>query len=307
MIAVDAVQRVIIFVKKFGSYIFVPIFLLGAFIYLNSTHPQYRVTAKIALKGVTPQSAISDLRSKSTVQKVIDQLPLQASYYDAESLREEISADSLKARLVFDRTSRVKAETWVRFELPGTDVFTLSYIDTTAWYEFDKHISESYGGFKVVRGAKYNHIPVSYMVRLQDPATLFNEYYHDLRFSSDDDENSVTLSIRTGTPQKGVEFLNKMISLYRGSDKADSRYAGVNGKATLSGRVKLLEKPENNVELATADPFWIYLAAIVAGLLVPLTFENAKSWRRKKPVAQIISLPKMIVRLQHGIAVRQWD
>jgi len=307
MIAVDAVQRVIILVKKFGPYIFVPIFLLVAIIYINSTHPQYRVTAKIALKGVSPQNAISDLRSKNTVQKVMSQLPLQASYFDAESLRDEISADSLKARLVFDKTSHVKAETWIRFDLPGTDVFMLSYVDTTAWYEFGKHISESYGDFKVVRGAKYNNIPVSYMVRLQDPTTLFNQYNQNLRFSGDDDENSVTLSIRTGTPQKGVEFLNKMISLYRGGDKISARYASINGAAALSGRVKLLEKPENNVELATADPFWIYLAAIVTGLLVPLTFENAKSWRKKKPVAQIIRLPKMIVRLQHGVAVRQLD
>jgi hypothetical protein len=144
------------------------------------------------------------------------------------------------------------------------------------------------------------------MVRLEDPATLFNQYYSRLRVSGDDDESSVTLSIRTGTPQKGIEFLNKMISLYSGGDKTDSRYAGINSTVALSGRVKMLEKPENNVELATAGPFWIYLAAIVTGLLVPLGFANAKSRGRKRPAGQIIRLPRMIERLQHRVVVSSW-
>jgi hypothetical protein len=305
MIAVDAVQRAIILVKNYGPYVCVPIFLLIAFIYLNSTHPQYRVTARIGLRGVSPQSAVADLQSKSTVKKVIDQLPLQASYYDSESPREEISASELKARLVFDRPSHITGEAWVRLDLSGSDVFTLTYIDTTAWYEFNKPITESYGDFKIVHSAKYDHVPVSYLVRLQDANALFTEYSNNLKFDKNTDESSVTMAIMTGTPEKGIEFLNMMIRQYSNGSLTNPHYARINNVSVLHrARVTLLEKPESNVEPATAAPFWIYLAAVVAGLMVPLGIKNVRARRRRKISLRDLRMPKFAVRLQQRVSVR---
>lgn len=307
MIAVDAVQRAIILVRKYGPYLAVPIFLLIAFIYLNSTHPQYRITAKIALRGGSPQSAAADLQSRAMVKKVIEQLSLQASYYDAASPREEIPADSLKARLVFNRLNHIADETWINLNVPGSNAFTLTYIDTTTWYEFNKPIRESYGDFEVVKGAKYNHVPVSYLVRLQDGNTILNEYYNSLNFDENTDESSLAMSIVTGTPQKGIEFLNTMIRQYSNKSQASQHYASINTAVAPHGRVVLLEKPESNVELATAAPFWIYLAAVVAGLMVPLGIKNVESWRARKFVVRGLRMPKFMERLQQNIAVRQLD
>src|SRR5258707_15723301 len=101
MIAVDTVKRIILLVNRYGLYLSVPAFLLVAYAYTSSVYPQYRVTAKIALKNAAAESAISDIRSKNLVQKALNELPFQASYYDAEAPRTEIYGDSLYARLVF--------------------------------------------------------------------------------------------------------------------------------------------------------------------------------------------------------------
>ena len=74
MIAVDVVKRIILQVNRFGLYLSVPAFLLIAYAYTSSVYPQYRVTAKIALKNADPESAIRDIKSKLLVQKALGNL-----------------------------------------------------------------------------------------------------------------------------------------------------------------------------------------------------------------------------------------
>ena len=141
MIAVDAVKRIVLLVNRFGLYLAVPVFLIIAYVYTSSIYPQYRVTAKIELKNTTAASAISDIKSKYLVQKALNQLPFQASYYDAKSPKKEVYGDSLYTRLAFAHNRYAAAETWLSMEVQGANSVALTRGDTSAYYEFNKSVS----------------------------------------------------------------------------------------------------------------------------------------------------------------------
>jgi len=307
MIAIDAVQRGIILVKKYWGYICVPIFLLAAFIFVQSTHPAYKVTTKIALRDISPQSVAADLRSPSMVSRVIGRLPLQVSYYNEDSPREEFPADSLRARMEFARPANVTGETWLRLMADSADVVGLSHDDTTAYYEFDRPVHETYGDFKIVHGAHRNKGPVTCLVRLQGQALLVAQYAHKLRIEAKDADGSVTVSIVTGTPKKGVAFLNEMLYLYGIGKYTAGQYAGLKKPATSRAHITLLQRPEDGIEEASLNPFWIYLAATVLGLLVPLGLSSAGRGRKQTADTRAFGLPKLVSRIQHRVAVRQLD
>jgi hypothetical protein len=270
MIAIDAVKRTIVLVKKFGIYLCVPASLIIASNYTNSNYRQYRVTAKIAVSGIPVESAIADIKSKHLVRKTLEQLPFQASYYDANSPRDEVFGNALPVKLVFDHPRYNDDEVWLDLKLTGTNSFMLAHVDTVAYHEFNEPIREWYGTFKVVHrpGAQYRQ--ASYTVRLDDPAKLYDQYYNNLRAETEGDDGA-TISIVSGNPQKGAYFLNKLLQLYGAGKHSASRHSYTKlSSENTAGRITILEKPENNIESAGISSFWIYSVALLIGLLIPV-------------------------------------
>ncbi len=273
MIAVDAVKRIILLVNRFGLYLSIPAFLLIAYAYTSSIYPQYRITAKIALKNVTAESAISDIKSKYLVQKALNELSFQASYYDAESPKTEIYGNSLCARLVFAGYRYTNTETWLRLEVQGANSVTLTHGDTSAYNEFNKPVNEFYGKFKIVHNQRAEYQHASYIVRIENPVRLLERYYNSLRVKTTGDDNTITVSVLSGNPKKGADFINKLLQLYDGSQRniASYRLASTTGTGISAEKFTVLEKPENNAEEASVSPFWIYTIALLAGLFIPLS------------------------------------
>jgi hypothetical protein len=266
MIAIDAVKRTVVLVKKFGLYLCVPVLLIVAYSYTNSTYRQYKVTAKIAVSGIPVDSAIAGIKSKNLVRTALEQLPFQASYYDSDSPADEVFGAALPVKMVFDHPRYNAEELWLDLELTGTNSFTLTHVDTIAYHGFNEPIHEWYGDFKVVHrpGGQYNQ--ASYMVRLENPSKLCDQYYDNLRVESVGDDG-VIISIVAGNPQKGSSFLNKLLQLYNANKHSASKhsYARLNG-----AKLTILEKPENNVESVGLGSFWIYFMALLIGLAIPL-------------------------------------
>lgn len=202
MIAVDTVKRIVLFVNRFGLYLTVPAFLMIAYAYTSSVYPQYRVTAKIALKNVAAGSAIDDIKSKYLVQKALNELPFQASYYDAESPKTEIYGDSLYTRLVFAGGHYADNETWLRLEVQGANSVTLANGDTATYYDFNKPVNESYGKFKIVHTPGTEYQQASYIVRIENPVRLLEQYYNGLRVKTTGDDNMLTVSVLSGSSKK---------------------------------------------------------------------------------------------------------
>src|SRR5579872_943969 len=204
MIAVDAVKRIILLVNRFGLYLSIPAFLLIAYAYTSSVYPQYRVTAKIAMKNEAAESAIGDIKSKYLVQKALSELPFRASYYEAESPKKEIYGDSLYTVLEFVGRRYAYTEAWLRLELQGANFVTLAHGDTAAYCEFNKPVNEFYGKFKIVHKPGNEYQKASYIVRVENPVRLLELYYNSLRVKAAGDNNTITVSVLSGNPKKGA-------------------------------------------------------------------------------------------------------
>lgn len=293
MIAIDAVKRTIVLVKKFGLYLCVPVFLMIAYSYTNSAYSKYKVTAKIALRDGSADLAVSDIKSKYLVSKALEQLPFEASYYDGNSPRDEVFGNDLPVRMVFDHPCYTHDEVWLNIEVTGTNSFTLTHGDTIAYHEFNEPVHEWYGDFKVVRKPRAQYSQASYLVRLDDPDKIQEQYYNNLRVETVGDDGLI-VSIVSGSPQKGVDFLNKLLQLYDGSTHSASRYAYARlGGSGVAGNVTILEKPGSNVERAGISSFWVYFIAFFAGLLIPAGWPVIKRRGSNVKPFKLSGMPKL--------------
>ncbi len=309
MIAVDAVKRTILLVNRFGLYLSVPAFLLIAYAYTSSVYPQYRVTATIALKNTTAESAISDIRSKYLVQKALNELPFQASYYDTESPKKEIYGDSLYTKLVFARNRYANTETWLGLEVQGENSVALTHGDTSAYCEFNQPVKESYAKFKIVHNPGNQYHQASYIVRIEDPIRLLDQYYNSLRVKTADDDNTITVSVLSGNPKKGTDFINKLLQLYDGGHHpvTSSQMANASGTIITAKKFTMIERPENNAEMASINPFWIYTVALLAGLFIPLSRKITIGPEKYNLPSGLYNLPKLVDRINHRFAVKQME
>jgi hypothetical protein len=309
MIAVDAVKRTILLVNRFGLYLAVPAFLIIAYAYTSSIYPQYRVTAKIVLKNTPAEMAISDIRSKRLVQKALNELPFQASYYNAESPKKEVYGDSLYARMAFANNHYADTESWLSMEVQSANSVALTHADTSAYYEFNKPVSEPYGKFKLVQNTRGENNEVSYIVRIENPTRLLEQYYNSLRVKTADDDNTLTISVLSGNPQKGADFINKLLQLYDGGNHAVLATLRSNaGSAVIEAKkFSILERPETNAEDASISPFWIYIISLLAGLSIPLSRKiKAQPEKYVIPVG-LFNLPKLVGRINHRFVVKQME
>jgi hypothetical protein len=309
MIAVDTVKKTIFLLNRFGLYLFVPAFLLIAYAYTGSVYPQYRVTATIALKNTSAESAISEIKSKYLVQRALNELPFQASYYDAESPKKEIYGDSLNAKLVFARNRYANTETWLGMEVQGANSIVLTNGDTSAYLEFNNPMKESYGRFKIIHNPGDQYQQAAYIVRIEDPLRLLEQYYNSLRVKIADNDNTITVSVLSGNPKKGADFINKLLQLYDGGNHAvtSPRLASTGGAIIAGKKFTLIEKPENNAEEASINSFWIYAIALLAGLCIPLSREITRRPVGYMLPAGLFNLPKWAGRINHRFAVKQME
>ena len=200
--------------KKNGLYLCVPLFLLIAYSYTNSVSPQYKATATIRLQGISDQEAISGLKSRYLVQKALSQLPFRVNYYDPKSHRREINADSLPVKFVFEHFNNVDEGTSIGFDVVNNNQFTLTNGDTIAYEEFGKTLNEFYGKFKVIHRPGDNYKNASFLFSFTDPVHLLDDYYNNLHVEPGDHGKTLAVSVLSGNPKKGAEFINKLLRLY---------------------------------------------------------------------------------------------
>jgi hypothetical protein len=306
MIAIDTVQRAVLVIKRYWLYLCIPVALLIASVYIGSTYSKYRITVKIGLKGVASDQAVEALCSKKIVQKALDQLPFQASYYDERSPRDEVFGSTLRERLVFYHYKYPGDVVWMKLKDAGAGFCTLVSDDTTAYYHYNKVQDTYYGKFSIIRRSKTDTAETTYLVRLNDPAKMLDEYYSNLNIKTDNDEGSLSISVVSGSAQKGVRLLNKMLQLYSRGSVNSSRLANINSAALPGAKLTILEKPEDNIRSASMEPVWIYIIALFGGLVIPVSREVLM--RRKKKYTfklRTFTLPKFAERVQHHVAINK--
>ena len=157
------------FFKKYGLYLFIPLFLAIAYGYTATLYPQYKVTTVIALNGPSPVAVSNDIRSKRLVKVVLDQGPFRTSFYNAKFPKKEVYGDSVPVKFVFGRESNENVEATIAVDVTDSRQFTLTHVDTVEYHKFNEPISESYGKFTVLRNVGYNSASRHFLLSSMNP------------------------------------------------------------------------------------------------------------------------------------------
>lgn len=194
------------------------IFLLSAFIYLATATDKYKVTGKVTITDNSPAGSVADnIKSRTVVQKVIDQLPLQVSYFHkSTSGNSEIFGDSLPVKIVFNKVNAVDSSAELSLKILDNQQFELRQNDTITQYYFDKPVKYPFATFKGVKGPAFATSAGPITLKFKESDELVEEYYNSLSANTSGDKD-VGLSIITTNPQKGIAFLNKLIDVYNAS------------------------------------------------------------------------------------------
>ncbi|HZX59985.1 MAG TPA: hypothetical protein VFE54_14715, partial [Mucilaginibacter sp.] len=201
-------------VKKYGLFLCVPLFLAAAYFYTDSIYPQYKVSAKIVVQGIPAATVVNDIKSKPLVQKTISQLPLTAKFYNANSPKKELYADSVPARFVFSGANKVNFPTRLEFATTGGGQYTLNNNDTITYHQFNELVNEYYGKFIIEKNPLFKSSDQTFIVRLDEPDHVVNQFYDNLHADPGIQNNTMTVSILAGNSRQGIDFLNMLFRLY---------------------------------------------------------------------------------------------
>ena len=217
-------------------------FLLTATVYLIFTPNRYKVQTKILVNNnsLTAESVADDINSKNLVQQTIDNLPFQVSYYQSGTFkRTELYGDSLPIRFIFPKTTSVDSTAEVKVNLLSNQVFEIERNKTRMDFYFDKPVNYSFAAFKGVKGPSFSTNRDPIFLKFNDPDELLEYYYANLTIKPVDSKY-LQLSIVTSIPQKGIDFLNKLVEFYNKENTIKTSVntlAGVN----ISDRMQMLK------------------------------------------------------------------
>ncbi len=233
------------FIKKYGLFICIPLFLAAAYFYTDTIYPQYKVSAKIVVQDVPVASVINEIKSKALVKKTISELPLTAKFYAINSPKKEVYGDSVPARFVFSGANKVNIATRLEFAATGGGQYTLNNNDTITYHQFNELINEYYGKFIVEKNPLFKSFDQAFIVKLDEPNHVLNQFYNNLHVEPGIGSNAMTVSILAGNARQGIDFLNMLFRLY---DAANPRTAAVSAALPVTANTDAINDNINNLK-----------------------------------------------------------
>ena len=278
------------FDTNYRFYTSVIFFLVAAFIYVRSVPIRYKVSSKIALNNnsrISLDSALNSLKSSNLVQRAIAQLPFEVNYYNESSPAEELYSDSLPIKLVLNNPGINKYANKLIINPVSSHSFSIDHEDTIQFYEINEQVDQYYGKFKVLRGPAFKSHFNPVIVKFNESLALFKSYYKNLDGKIDEKEKTIELSILVSNPQKGKDFLNRLLELYNAEYKvsaSDNKSIDQDSLQTLKTRITILKlKAEKKTSVLPAKN-----KALSAQQLT--TLEVIKPYLQK-PVNQFVQVP----------------
>src|SRR5579862_3114751 len=137
-------------IRKYWLFVFVPIFLVLAYVHISNIYPKYRVSAKLALNNIDAASAANEIKSKTLIGEALVQLPFRFSFYNDTLPQKEIYPDSVPVKLMFTSLTNTHPESQIAVQPMNNGQVAVTYGDTIVNYNYGELITEPYGKFKVV-------------------------------------------------------------------------------------------------------------------------------------------------------------
>jgi tyrosine-protein kinase Etk/Wzc len=278
------------FDTRYRFYTSLVFFLVVAFIYVTYTPVRYKVSSKIALNnnsGIILDSVADNLKSGLLVKRAVSQLPFEVNYYKENSPGEELYGDSLPVKLILNNAHSNGYTNKLIINPLSSHSFSIDHEDTIQFYEINEQVSQYYGKFKVVRGTAFKSHFNPVIVRFNELSAISTAYYKNLDVDINENANTIELSILVRHPQKGQDFLNKLLELY----KAEHKVPTSGNKPGDQGALQALKSEIAALKLKASKK-----ASVIQSKNKPLssqqlmTLEVIKPYLQK-PINQFVQVP----------------
>lgn len=224
-----------------GSVIF---FLAVSFFYLQSVTPKYNVSCKVTAKSAL---ALDNLQSGKLLQKTVESLPYQVSYYKKENgILRYLRNDSLPVELIVSDNAKLNTATMLDLQVISNQQFQITQEDTITSFRFNEVVDQPFGKFTVVKGPRFsiNSDPVT--LKFNDESALLQAYKANYTAKRDED-GTIVLNVLVNYQQEGIDFLNKLLTIYNFSHPATVETRMVAAPAPAPQPVTHTMAPANTV------------------------------------------------------------
>jgi capsular exopolysaccharide synthesis family protein len=241
-------------------------------------NPVYAITAKVMVKDSNPatdkllqqlnmdqpvrniENEIEILRSHSLMAKVLNALDFDVSYYLVGSLKTSEVYHDCPFRVSTDQLPYAAYFNTYYVDIIDSSRFVFSqgknreYRTEARWGEpFDGgagtmilHIAES---FPALQLADPNYDKRRYSIRFNTLGYNQNKYLSKLQVGLARPQSTMLqLYVQEEVPQKGVDFLNKLVELYLDSEVEDKNRAGMSTAAFLDSQLESLSTDLEEIE-----------------------------------------------------------
>ena len=244
-----------------------------AYAYLYLATPRYKISSSMLLKnddtegtGIGGRQELGELnffstkqridneievlRANSLMQRVFQELGLNASYYiDGKFKKKEIYGSELPIRLsitklhpsAFDKMITIQRKTSTTFEISDDEGDVSSH-------KYGEEISKSYGIFTVI-AAPDNRTADRIHVLFHDIRKHANEYNDRVKVEAVNKKASViTISLIEAVPQKGKDIITKLLEVYHKEALEDRNLAAKSTIQFIDDRLRYLTSEISDVE-----------------------------------------------------------
>lgn len=258
--------------------------LIGAFLYLRYTTPQFSATAVILIKddkksgasaelaafedlgilggsGQNIDNEIEIIKSRKIIGDVIKNLNLNISYFSKGRVKETEVYHKSPYKIIFSKKNEKYYELDTVFTITQLNEDNFDLISETdvkvGEYRFNETISNDFGEYRIIKNNEIIESPdgnKSIKVKIEPINTLIDVYKKNISVSPVNKKSSVVnLSLNDAVRLKAENFLDSLISSYNRDAIFDKNLVSQKTKTFIDGRLELVKKDFDNVNLELKD------------------------------------------------------
>jgi tyrosine-protein kinase Etk/Wzc len=264
-------------IQKYLRYWY--LFILGvivsgtvAFIYLRYTTPKYRISSTLLIKddkkgpslaenavlddlnlfqsGKNIDNEIEILKSKSLMNRVLQELSLNTTYYvDGRFKSTEIYGGSMPLKVIVSKLDSSAFNKSVVIRVNDNNNYQIDEDGTISQHKFGEQVKKPYAIFTVVAGTTATAKDNKVTVKFHDIRKVANSYNQKLIVAPVNKNASVlSLSLTDPVPTKGVAILNKLVEVYNKEAVEDKNLIAGSTIQFIDDRLKYLTSELSVVE-----------------------------------------------------------
>ena len=262
--------------------------LMGSFVYLRYTIPQYKATTSILVKDekkggmLSELSAFADmglgggmvnnvdneveiLKSRTLVESTVRKLNLNTRFFEKGVIvdQEIYETSPIIVHVMNEIGKKYKAPVTFNFKKGERDFFQLEVLETKdttkilleskSNFKYNEAIRTAYGTVVFVKSKSFDSYFKDEVQSLKVMVTPFDDvvagFRENLEITALSKTSSVVeISIKDAVVKKAEAFLDNMIEIYNEDAAADKNYISENTSTFIANRLKLITQELDGVE-----------------------------------------------------------